>query len=151
MKTILSIALLTTLFAANASAKNVHLRPADNSFETQICYTAATEGLSAARTMIRNSDENYARFTDRLLCNGKSLVRTAKMYNQKQEVAPQEQVVKVKFVTDEAPESQVCLDAVVMGVGAALEKHGLVQSSIICNGRNIESFAKKFEGRTVAL
>jgi hypothetical protein len=155
MKTLLSIALATSLLAApvfaSASSGKVQIRPADSTFETEVCYTAATQGLTEARALIIESGEHYSSFVKALKCNGHSLVRTAKMFRNQSELATTQETAKVKFVTDEAPESQVCLDAIVMGVDAALEKHSLVRSSIICNGSSIETFAKRFSGRTVAL
>ncbi|MBF7071932.1 ABC transporter ATP-binding protein [Glaciecola sp. MH2013] len=151
MKTLLSIALATSVFASSVSATNVQLRPADSTFETQVCFTAATEGLEAARTMVKNSGENFARFTSTLSCNGYSLERAARIFSQKTTPVTPEKITKVKFITDEATESKVCRDAVLIGVDAALEKHDLSSPNIICNGRTIESFIKRFEGRTVAL
>jgi hypothetical protein len=144
------IAIATITFSASVSATNVQLRPADNTFETKVCYSAATEGLKAAYELVRKSTENFDRFTAILSCNGKSLARTARTFKQ----ADQEQtqnIRKIRFVTDESLESQICLDAVLIGVDVALEKHDMQRFNIICNNQDIKTFAKKFEGKTVSL
>lgn len=152
MKTLITtLALATIAFTSNVSATNVQLRPADTSFETKVCYTAATEGLKAAHDLVRNSEENFVRFTEVLSCNGKSLIRTARTFYKNQKTETETSPAKVRFVTDERVESQVCLDAVMMGVDAAFEKHGMKDRNIICNDLDIKSFAKKFSGKTVAL
>jgi hypothetical protein len=150
-KFITTLALATIAFTSSVSATNVQLRPADTSFETKVCYTAATEGLQAAYNVVRDSEENFARFTETLSCNGKSLVRTARTFYKNQNNEVEASATKVRFVTDERVESQVCLDAVMMGVDAAFEKHNMKDRNIICNDLDIRSFAKKFSGKTVAL
>jgi hypothetical protein len=151
MKTLFTtIAIATITFASSVSATNVQLRPADNTFETKVCYTAATEGLKAAYELVRESSENFDRFTTILSCNGKSLVRSARAFQQ----ANQEQakaIRKVRFVTDESLESKICLDAVILGADTALEKHDVQDVNIICNNQHIKIFAKKFAGKTVSL
>lgn len=153
MKTLLTtLALATFVFSSSVSATNVQLRPADNTLETQVCYTAATEGLSAAYALIKQSKQNVSRFSDLLSCNGKSLARTARLFKQANEEKSSTQTArKVRFVTDENLESQVCLDAVIIGVNAALAKHEMKNKDIICNNQNIESFARRFAGTSVSL
>lgn len=151
MKTLFTtIAIATITFTTSVSATNVQLRPADNTFETKVCYTAATEGLKAAYEIVRESSENFDRFTAILSCNGKSLVRSARAFQQ----ANQEQAQttrKVRFVTDESLESKICLDAVILGADTALEKHDAQDVNIICNNQHIKIFAKKFAGKIVSL
>lgn len=151
MKTLLaSFAIATITFTTSVSATNVQLRQGDDTFETKVCYTAATQGLASAQELVKASDKNFKRFTTLLTCNGKSLAQTAKTFHQ----ANEEQAKatrKVRFVTDEALESRVCLDAVMIGVDAALEKHGMQNDNIICNNRDIKIFAKKFAGKTISL
>lgn len=151
MKTLLtSLAIATITFATSVSATNVQFRQGDNTFETKVCYTAATQGLTAAQELVKASDNNFKRFTTFLTCNGKSLVQTARTFHEANEEQTQA-TRKVRFVTDEALESQVCLDAVMIGVNAALDKHGIQDDNIICNNRDIKIFAKKFAGKTVSL
>jgi hypothetical protein len=149
MKTLFTtIAIATITFTFSVSATNVQLRPADNTFETKVCYTAATEGLKAAYELVKESNENFDRFTTILSCNGKSLVRSARAFKQ----ANQEQATrKVRFVTDESLESKICLDAVLLGADTAIEKHDVQHVNIICNNQDIKIFAKKFAGKTVSL
>ncbi|MFT5277062.1 MAG: hypothetical protein ACI97K_000735 [Glaciecola sp.] len=142
-----SIAIATIAFTSSVSATNVQIRPADDTFETKVCYAAATQGLKAAYNLVKESDENLDRFTSLLTCNGKSLARTAKTFKKAQTPA----VRKVRFVTDDAAASKICLDAVIFGVNIALEKHGVKNENIICNNLNINSFAKRFAGKSVAL
>jgi hypothetical protein len=151
MKTLFTtIAIATITFTSSVSATNVQLRPADNTFETKVCYTAATEGLKAAYELVKESNENFDRFTTILSCNGKSLVRSARAFKQAQ--ANQAQATrKVRFVTDESLESKICLDAVLLGADTAIEKHDVQHVNIICNNQDIKIFAKKFAGKTVSL
>jgi hypothetical protein len=144
------IAIATITFSASVTATNVQLRPADNTFETKVCYSAATEGLKAAYELVRESTENFDRFTAILSCNGKSLIRTARTFKQTNQEQAQT-ARKVRFVTDESLESQICLDAVLVGVDVALEKHDMQKFNIICNNQDIKTFAKKFVGKTVSL
>ena len=139
MKTLYtSLAIASIAFTSSVSANDVQLRPADNSFESKVCYVAATQGLDSAYDLVKESDVNFNRFTEELSCNGKSLQRAARLLNvmlkqaaseelNAEEVNIQEQnkneTTRVRFVTDENAESQVCLDAVVLGLDAALEKH----------------------------
>jgi len=149
MKTLFtSITIATMTFATSVSATNVQLRPADNTFETKVCYTAATDGLNAAYELVRKSSENFDRFTTILSCNGKSLVRTARTFKQAEQV---QSTRKVRFITDESLESQVCLDAIMVGADVAIEKHDMQNVNIICNNQDIKTFAKKFAGKIVSL
>ena len=149
MKTLFtSIAIATITFSASVSATNVQLRPADNTFETKVCFAAATEGLKAAYELVRESTENFDHFTAILSCNGKSLVRTARTFKQTEQA---QTTRKVGFVTDESLESQICLDAVLIGVDVALQKHDMQGFNIICNNQDIKTFAKKFARTTVSL
>ena len=151
MKTLLTtLAIATITFTTSVSAKNVQFRQGDDTFETKVCYTAATEGLTAAQELVKASDKNFKRFTTLLTCNGKSLVQAARTFHQANEEQTQA-TRKIRFVTDEALESQVCLDAVMIGVDAALEKHDIQDDNIICNNRDIKIFAKKFSGKTFSL
>ena len=151
MKTLLtSLTIATIAFSTSVSATNVQFRPGDDTFETKVCYTAATQGLSAAQDLIKAGDKNIKRFTTLLTCNGKPLAHAARTFqqiSQEQTQAPR----KIRFVTDETLESQVCLDAVMIGVDAALEKHEIQDDNIICNNRDIKTFAKKFARRTASL
>jgi hypothetical protein len=143
-----TIAIATITFTSSASATNVQLRPADNTFETKVCYTAATEGLQVAYELVRESSENFDRFTAILSCNGKSLVRSARAFEQVNQ-APTTR--KVRFVTDESLESKICLDAVILGANTAIEKHDVQDVNIICNNQDIKIFAKRFAGKVVSL
>nr|WP_297348250.1 ABC transporter ATP-binding protein [uncultured Glaciecola sp.] len=149
MKTLFTtIAIATITFTSSVSATNAQLRPADNTFETKVCYTAATQGLKAAYELVRESSENFDRFTTILRCNGESLVRSARAFKQ----ANQAQTTrKVRFVTDESIESKICLDAVILGADTAIEKHDVQHVNIICNNQDIKIFAKRFAGKTVSL
>jgi hypothetical protein len=154
MKTLFTtIAIATITFTFSVSATNVQLRPADDTFETKVCYTAATEGLKAAYELVKESNENFDRFTTILSCNGKSLVRSARAFKQANKAqANQEQATrKVRFVTDESLESKICLDAVLLGADTAIEKHDVQHVNILCNNQDIKIFAKKFAGKTVSL
>lgn len=163
MKTLLtSLAIASIALSATVSAKNVQLRPADDTFETKVCLAAATQGLSAAYDLIKESDENFSRFTEQLTCNGKSLIRATRTLKNatQQEVNNDKEKVKdistdaarkVRFVTDEAAASKTCLDAVLLGAEAALKKHDMENSNIICNNIDIRKFAKKYAGKTVSL
>ncbi|MFT7259759.1 MAG: hypothetical protein ACI9MS_001621 [Glaciecola sp.] len=149
MKTLLTtIAIATITFTSSVSATNVQLRPADNTFETKVCYTGATAGLQAAYELVRESSENFDRFTTILSCNGKSLARSARAFKQENQ-APETR--KVRFVTDESLESKICLDAVILGADTAIEKHDVQDVNIICNNQDIKIFAKRFAGKIVSL
>ncbi|MFQ3249407.1 MAG: hypothetical protein ACI9O6_001215 [Glaciecola sp.] len=167
MKTLYtSLAIASIAFTSSVSANDVQLRPADSSFESKVCYVAATQGLDSAYNLVRESDVNFNRFTEELSCNGKSLQRASRLLNvmlkqaNTEELTAEEldikeqnqnETTRVRFVTDHNAESQVCLDAVVLGLDAALEKHNMKRSNIVCNDMSINRFAKKFAGKTIEL
>jgi hypothetical protein len=157
MKTLSTLLTITTIaLSSAASAKTVEFRPADNSFESKVCYVAASQGLDSAYDLIRENDINLNRFIEQLSCNGKSLKRVSRLATQlNQNTSEDDQsestTTRIRFVTNENPESEVCKDAVVLGVDEALEKHDMKRSNIICNGLKISRFAKRFSGKAIEL
>nr|WP_136251792.1 DUF3718 domain-containing protein [Ningiella ruwaisensis] len=149
-----TIAVLTLgSIAGSALSNEVVLKPVDQKLETQICYVAATEGVPAARTLMRANDINTSVYSTSIKCNGQSIADFAQRYAPK--ITAQENPVAkaqtVKLVAVEGGESQLCIDAVVMGVNRAKAKHHAENRMVYCNDMALEDFVREFEGRVVSL
>lgn len=153
---ICSIAATFTLASASSMAKDVVLKPINETLETQACYLAATEGLDSAKAIVRKNRLDFAKFKATVTCNGLSLHDFAYEYGKKETtvVAETEQnktasrVALVATNTDIA--SQLCLDAVVMGERAARAKYD-VQESVSCNNYDLSTFVRLFDEQEVVI
>jgi hypothetical protein len=141
------------MFSASAFSKNVTFEKTDDNLETQACYTAATKGLSATRTLVRKNNVDYNNFKHNVLCNGERLTVFAVKYARARAGDPslQKELVKVVSLStlDRSVESQLCFDAVMLGEQKAREKHNLRSTKLTCNGKEVSRFLKSFKNKKV--
>ena len=75
-----AIALTLSVASVQAFAQNVILNPVNDSLETQVCYTAATESLTAAKKLARSNGVKFSKLNASVSCNGLSISEFAKTY-----------------------------------------------------------------------
>jgi hypothetical protein len=140
-----------TLVALNASAFNLKFEKTGNDLETKACYAAATDGVKAAKKIVRAEGVNYIELSSTLLCNGMKIKDFANKYAKLQAKSDQAKTVKVVALSamDRTLESQLCLDAVTMGEKAARTKYNMRNDAIKCNGKDISQFLKTLENTKV--
>ncbi|MDO6566409.1 DUF3718 domain-containing protein [Alteromonas sp. 1_MG-2023] len=143
-----AIALISSVASLHAFAQDVRLNPVNQNIETQACYTAATEGYTAAKRLIRENGLNVESFSASLLCNDVSLRKFADLYSNK--TAPEAKAITL-VAKNEDIASQACLDAVSIGTEKALVKHGLVGETIICNHKEMSAFARAYSTESVVV
>lgn len=146
---ILALAATIALSSTSAFAKEVVFKTVNNDFATQVCYTAATQGLSSAKALVAQNDINYSAYAQSVTCNGSSIRQFAKAYSKSSLL--EGKVEKVALVAKDANlESQLCLDAVVNGEAAARAKFNMYDS-VLCNRQNLSTFVRKFKDQEVEL
>ncbi len=136
--------------SSNVFAKTVVFEKKAENFETQACYTAATQGMDAAEALFSNSQLNFTTGKNLISCNGMSLVDfSAKYYHNS---STSEQVLPIIELTavSQTPETQLCVDAALIGEKEARVKHDLEGASIKCNGQSLSTFLKKLKNRKIA-
>jgi hypothetical protein len=148
----LSTALVLSTLALTSSsvlANTVVFEKQTENFETQACYTAATQGIDVAKELLKNNNVSYKGFKNQTTCNGMTIDRfSAKYFNSTSESNTVLPIIALTAV-DQAPESQLCVDAATMGEKLAREKHDLKRASIKCNGINISTFLKDLKDHKV--
>jgi hypothetical protein len=155
MKTLSTIVALTMAASClsisnNVAASTVTLKPVNDKFATQVCYTAGTSGLESAIALIRENGYTYQSFKSDLTCNGVSVGSFASKYALTPEKNQVASVTNVKLVaTDNA--AQVCVDAVLLGEDVAREKYDAKGEPILCNDKPIQQFVRSFKDRKVIL
>lgn len=150
MKLLLSastIAIALTLSAA-ASAKTVVLKPINQNIETQACLVAATQGISAAKELVRANNINFIEFTSTLSCNGMSLSQFARELGTQRKQTSETSTRIALVAKNSNAESQLCLDAVTMGEQKARAKHA-IDTPVLCNGQNLPVFLRSFKNQDV--
>lgn len=144
---ILTIALTLTLSATSLSsmANKIVFKPVNNNIETQACVLAATEGLEAAKVMVKKERDNFNRFKLAVSCNGLSLTDFADKYQP--QLAQQASLASKPTITLVAKNttSMVCLDALLVGEEQARIEHNVGEDSITCNSKNIKTFIRKYQ------
>ncbi|MFC4700208.1 hypothetical protein ACFO4O_08580 [Glaciecola siphonariae] len=156
LTTLLALSFLapSTVFAAPTAASNVVLKPVNNNLETQVCYVAATKGLNAAKLFVAKQDMTFSSFSRSVTCNGVSIEDFANKYAVKSnanEEAIKQQLSTYKLVALDNKESQLCVDAVVLGEQRARAKHGIDDEVVFCNSKTLGSFARSFRNKNVTL
>lgn len=147
----IAIAVTLTLASANTMANKVVLKPIDKTIATQVCYTAATEGLDVAKAIVKENRINFNKFRGTLKCNGLTLVDFTSKYAKKESSAKAETPARVTLVAKNSNvESQLCLDAVSMGEKAARAKYS-IKTSVLCNNRDLPSFIRSFKKQNVTI
>ncbi|MFT6270540.1 MAG: hypothetical protein ACJAVV_003379 [Alphaproteobacteria bacterium] len=144
---LLTIALTLTLSATSLSsmANKIVFKPVNGNIETQACLLAATQGLKAAKIMVKKERVNFNRFKLAVSCNGLSLTEFANKYQPQiaQEVDPQSKPIITLVAKNN--ESMVCLDALVVGEDKARKQHNVGDDSITCNDQNLKTFLRKYQ------
>lgn len=140
------------VLSVNALAKDITLQPVAQNLETKACYVAATEGLTAARTLVSEHGVNFNTFSRSLTCNGMRIDRFAVKYRSQASSEIQEfQPTKIALVAKNSnAASQLCLDAIVMGENEARNKHDLY-GPIICNGKDLPRFVNSYQDQEVEI
>ena len=138
--TVSAVTMALAMSAAPAAAK-IKFVGMDETQTTRLCVTAADQGLNAALKLadslgIKHLDAKYT------VCNGEKLVHFAGKYQQGS--ARTEPIYKVIAKNDNTA-SQICADAVSHSLEYAEEKYGDI-SNVICNGRKIAYFVKRYQG-----
>lgn len=155
IRTILISAALTSLssFSTIAETQEVRFKAVDQNLETQVCLKAATEGLAAAKTLVSQNDINFSFFNKSVTCNGESIRSFANLYFKSAEEA--DEVNKPKMVAVKAKnsnvESQLCLDALLIGEEQARQKHDLQGVAVICNNKPLSVFVRNFERQNLTV
>ncbi len=150
----LSITAVLSLACASTFASEVVFKAANNNIATQACVLAATDGMDAAKTLVEANDINFNLFKATVSCNELSLTKFAKTYAKQDIVESNEQSDKTEVVKlvakTQTVESQLCMDAVFMGVDRARAKHN-INGSVICNNQPLSRFVSKFKNKEVRL
>jgi len=145
----LAVAASLVMVSGSVFSKTVVLKPLDEKLETKVCYVAATDGLANAKKLVADNGMNYASYARSVTCNSLSISEFAKTYSKQEE--SEDEITKVALVAKNANiESQLCLDAVVIGEDAARAKYD-IYGSVLCNGRKLSSFVSRFENQDVEL
>ena len=148
----IALSALLTIFAINASASDSAFQKSNNNVETEVCYTAAKQGLGAAKRAIKTKGLNYRTFQTSVMCNGLSLPQFAsKFATLRSKGIEQKDTVTVVSISalDRSVESQLCLDAGTLGERAARTKHNLKSADVQCNGKSISNFLKSFRNKKI--
>lgn len=151
MKTLtlgLALSLSLSTFTHMSEAANVKFKAMDDSFASQVCIVAATDGINSARTLVTKQGHSFKEFAASLTCNGKSLRNFSKSWEADKQTETTEKQVKL-VVKNNNPESQLCLDALVMGEEAARVKYDAKFENIICNDRTLASFLRQYSNQDV--
>lgn len=135
--------------SVHSFAQDVRLNPVNQKIETQACYTAATEGYTAATKLIRNNGFNSKAFSASIRCNGVSLRQFAELYSNVE--APQHDKIITLVAKDQDVASKACLDALTMGTERALIKHGLKGETIMCNSKILSDFVRQYKSEKVVV
>ena len=145
----LAVAATLVLASGSALAKNVVFKPVNDNFETQVCLTAATEGLAAAKTLVSSNDMNYVSFSRTVTCNDQSIAEFANSHATQEASSGKATRIALKAKNTNV-ESQLCLDAVVIGEDAARAKYD-VYGEVLCNRRSLSSFVSRYADQEVEL
>jgi hypothetical protein len=150
----LTITATLTLACASSFANEVVFRATDNNLATQTCIIAATDGLEAVRTLVESKDLDYQLYKNSVSCNDMSLRNFAKSFAKQDVIDASSQnketeVVKLVASTPNK-ESQLCLDAVMIGESRARARHN-IDGPVICNDQYISSFVRNFRNKEVQL
>lgn len=139
-----AIATTTIPAFANTSAFTMQ----NENVETQACYTAATQGLDAAKAFLKSNDVNYFVFKETVVCNGMQINEFARKYHRNNAQRAPLEVVSLN-AENQSPESLLCVDAVSMGERKARIKHSMQNVSVRCNGKTITQFLRALKASKI--
>ena len=131
--------------SSSVFANTVVFEKQAENFETQACYTAATQGIDVTKELLKDNNVSYNGFRNQTTCNGMTIDKfSAKYFNSTSDSIQVLPIIALTAV-DQEPESQLCVDAATMGEKQARKKHDLENASIKCNGQNINTFLKNLK------
>ena len=142
MKKPLTFASIMLFSSQVLASSNTQFVAVDTTLETNLCLVAATQGIDAARNTV---DELSKHEFEAIICNNKSIVRFASQHRTKSIKNADTKVTAYKFKTlDNSVETQLCAVAAQQGIEKARLIGGRNFKNIVCNGRSIAYFAKKY-------
>lgn len=147
---ILLSAALLSISATNVSAAP-KISMANDNFETKICYTAATQGLEAAKQLVSDKGLSFRKFEKNVTCNDQDLSTFASNFNKLQN--DQAGLPQVKLVaTNKDVESKICLESLTHGIPQTAAKYKINKDYVRCNGKPLPRFVdeSRARGATVA-
>ncbi|MDT0593393.1 DUF3718 domain-containing protein [Glaciecola petra] len=137
-------------FCAIAETQEFKFKAVDQNLETQVCLKAATEGLASAKQLVSENDINFSFFNKTVTCNGESLKSFANLYYKSAVDVNEPKVVAVRAKNANV-ESQLCLDALIIGEEQARQKHDLQGVEVTCNDKPLSIFVRKFERQNLTV
>lgn len=150
MKKLILVAATTLSLNVMASSSQYRFVGVDETVATQVCLSAATKGINAAKATAKA--QNIA-WNDALsiTCNNDSLKVFARKYQAAQTknvttaATSSNDPVKVRsfVLADQSLATKLCAIAAQHGFKAAQEQGGSLSSDIICNGKDIRTFARQ--------
>ncbi|MBO1256584.1 DUF3718 domain-containing protein [Alteromonas sp. 5E99-2] len=145
----LAIAITFTVASVQAVAQNVVLKPTNDDFETQACYTAATEGYSEAKRFIRGNGVNFESFNVAVKCNGVTIKQFARQFADNQ---IDESAIELALVAKDTGDSaKACIEAIEIGETQARAKYSLEGEVILCNHREISEFVRIYDSENIVI
>jgi hypothetical protein len=150
----LAVIIPVTSFASVSEANNIVLKPINDKVETQACYVAATQGIKAAKSFLQAEDYSFSVFNTAVTCNGIRITDFADKYTVKSNdgsEAVEKQLSKVKLVAMDNKESQLCVDAVLLGEREARLKNDAINEVVYCNSQTLGRFARSYRNKNVTL
>lgn len=145
----LAIALTFTVASVQAVAQNVVLKATNDNLETQACYTAATEGYSAAKRLVRSNGVKFDTFNVAVKCNGVSIKQFAKQFADNK---ADENATELALVAKDSGEaSRACVEALEIGEKQARAKYSLEGEVIFCNHREMSEFVRKYDSENIVI
>lgn len=148
---LLSSAALLVFATTNVIAQSPEITMTDQSFETQICYAAATKGLDSAKALVAEKGLSFRKFEKHVTCNKKDLVSFAKQFENQRSKG--EELAQVQLVaTNNDVESKICLESLTHGITITAAKYKINKDYVRCNGKPLPRFVNesKRRGATVA-
>jgi hypothetical protein len=148
MKTLVATLLTLTLSSTvNATPANVKFVAKDQKSATKLCLVAAQSGLHAAEQLAATLDLNDKGYKLSTKCNGESLLRFARKFEQAESSPAMNKVYKL-ITANQLVESEICTQAVAIGVQAATTQFGNIKD-ILCNGKHLTRFVKKYQTQSL--
>lgn len=143
MKKLLTLTAITLFSLQATAASNIKFVAVDQTLETNLCFIAAEQGFDQAKLAAQsNANFNNAEF-EATICNGLKIKRFARKFQQK--------LVKTKSTAyrfellDNTDATRYCAIAAQKGLEEAVSLGGEDVKNLICNGRYISSFARKYQ------
>jgi hypothetical protein len=151
----IAISLTISLLSLPSAAQNIVFKPMNDDLATKACYAAASKGIDAARSLVKQEQLNFGLFKSSVSCNGYSFTEFVDKYSNAKDTNSENSsstgsVSTVTFrANNDNAASQVCVDALLMGEQKARDKHELTNYSITCNDEQIDRFVRKYKNKNI--